>query len=89
MVELTGIPYQDNENVIDYIVHLVELDNISNYHPSQVDIAHWTSAKSGSLIIILFVSKRDKLKKRSKKISTVILVLMRILTMTTHHHVFT
>ena len=38
MVELTGIPSQNNENVMDDVAHLVELANISNYHPSQVYI---------------------------------------------------
>ena len=61
MIELTGIPSQNNENVMDYVAHLVELANISNYHPSPVDIAHWTSTKPGSPIIILFVRKRDRL----------------------------
>ena len=67
MVELTGIPSQDNENVMDYIAHLVELANISNYHPSQVDIAHRTSTKQESPIIILFVSKRARLNFFSQK----------------------
>ena len=40
MVELTGIPSQNNENVMEYVAQIVELANISNYHPSQVDIAH-------------------------------------------------
>ena len=66
MIELTGIPSQDNENVMDYIAHLVELTN-SNYHPIQVDIEHQTSTKPGSPIIILFVSKRDRLNFFSQK----------------------
>ena len=69
MVELTGI--LSTENVMEYIAQLVELANISNYHPSQVDIAQWTSTKPGFPIIILFVCKRDRLiffspKRKSK-----------------------
>ena len=66
-VELTGIPSQNNKNVMDYVAHLNELANISNYLPSQVDIAHRTSTKPGSPIIILFVKKRDRLNFFSQK----------------------
>ena len=52
---------------MNYVAHLVELAKISNYHPSQVDITHRTSTEPGSLIIILFVRKRDRLKFFSQK----------------------
>ena len=52
---------------LSQLAHLVELANISNYHSSQGDIAHQTSSKPGSPIIILFVSKRDTLNFFSHK----------------------
>ena len=36
---------------MDYVAHLVELANISDYHPCQVDVAHRTSTKPVSFDI--------------------------------------
>ena len=60
MVELTGIPAMQNENVFDYINHLADIAKIDNFIQEQIDTAHRTSNKADTPIIILFIKKRQK-----------------------------
>ena len=43
MLEVSGIPYQKNENSQQLIKKLVELTNITNFHVAQIDVLHRTS----------------------------------------------
>ena len=60
MVELSGIPHQRGEDVIDLTGTVVEAANITGYDPNQIDIAHRTSSRSTAPIIIMFDRKRDR-----------------------------
>ena len=55
MLELSGIPRQDNENAIE----LVNKTGICNFDVSQIGIAHRVSEKGTAPIIVLFNRKAD------------------------------
>ena len=59
MVELTGIPTMQNENVLNHINHLADIAKIDNFLQEQIDNAHRSSKKPDALIIILFIKKRQ------------------------------
>ena len=58
MVELTGIPTMQNENVLDHINHLPDIAKIDNFMQEQTDTADRTSKKVDAPIIILFIKKK-------------------------------
>ena len=59
MVELTGIPTMENENVLDHINHLADIAKIDNFLQEQIDTVHCTSKKPDAPVIILFIKKRQ------------------------------
>ena len=79
MVELSGIPHQRGEDVIDLIGKVVVAANITGYDPNQIDIAHRASSQPISPIIIMFDRKRgrnnfyqQKMKLKNIKSSTIV-----------------
>ena len=60
MLELSGIPRQDDENAIDLVSKTAVVAGISNFDVSQIDIAHRVSGKGTELIIVLFNRKADR-----------------------------
>ena len=60
MLELSGIPRQDDENVIDLASKTALAAGICNFDVSQIDIAHRVSGKGTAPIIILFNRKADR-----------------------------
>ena len=59
MVELSGIPSQRGEDVIDLIGKVAEAANITGYDPNQTDVAHRASSRPSAPIIIMSDRKRD------------------------------
>ena len=70
MVELTGIPTMQNENVLDHINHLPDIAKIDNFMQEQTDTADRTSKKVDAPIIILFIKKKrqNKLLQATQKV---------------------
>ena len=60
MLQLSGIPQQDDENAIDLVNKTAVVAGICNFYLSQIDIAHRVSEKGISPIIVLFNRKADK-----------------------------
>ena len=69
MVELSGIPCQGCEDVIDLIGKVVEASNITGYNQNQIDVAHRTSSRPTVPIIIMFDKKRDRNNFYQQKMS--------------------
>ena len=60
MLELSGIPRQDDENAIDLVNKNAVVAGICNFDVSQIDIAHRVSQKGTAPIIFLFNRKTDR-----------------------------
>ena len=60
MLELSGIPLQDDENIIDLVNKTALASGICNFDVSQTDIAHRVSEKGTATIIVLFNRRADK-----------------------------
>ena len=54
MLELSGIPRQDDENAIDLVNKTAVVPGICNFDVSQIDIAHRVSERRTAPIIVLF-----------------------------------
>ena len=67
MVEISGIPRKKGEDCIDLINQLANLAHFSNFDTNQIDITHRTSKYDSAPIIILFITKRDRLNFYSQK----------------------
>lgn len=67
MVEISGIPRKKGEDCIDLINQLANLAHFSNFDINQIDLAHRTSKYDSAPIIILFITKRDRLNFYSQK----------------------
>ena len=67
MVEISGIPRRKKENCLDLISQLAARANITDFDVSQIDLAHRTSPNDLAPIIILFITKRDRLNFYSQK----------------------
>ena len=65
MVELTGIPTIQNENVLDHINYLADIAKIDIFMQEQTDTAHRTSKKVDAPIIILFIKKKKMTEQTS------------------------
>ena len=61
MVEISGIPRKKGEDCLNLISQLANLANITDFDISQIDLAHRTSPNELAPIIILFITKRDRL----------------------------
>ena len=61
MPELTGIPWQDDENAIDLVNKTAVVAGICNFDVSQIDIAHRKSEKGAAPIMVLLNRKADEL----------------------------
>ena len=61
MPELTGIPWQDDENAIDLVNKTAVVAGICNFDVSQIDIAHRKSEKGTAPIMVLLNRKADEL----------------------------
>ena len=60
MLELSGIPQQDDENAIDLVNKTAVVAGICNFYLSQINIAHRVSGKGTAPIIVLFNRKADR-----------------------------
>ena len=60
MLELSGIPRQDDENAIDLVNKTAVVAGICNFDVSQIDIAHRVSEKETAPIIVLLNRKADR-----------------------------
>ena len=60
MLELSGIPWQDDENAIDLVNKTAVVAGICNFDVSQIDIAHRVSEKETAPIIVLLNRKADR-----------------------------
>ena len=60
MLELSGIPRQDDKNVIDLVNKTALVAGICNFDVSQIDIAHRVSGEGKAPIIVLFNRKADR-----------------------------
>ena len=60
MAELSRIPRQVVEDVIDLTGKVVEAEYITGYDPNQIDVAHRTSSRPTKPIIIICDRKRDR-----------------------------
>ena len=60
MLELSGIPRQDDENAIDLVNKTAMVAGICNFDVSQIDIAHRVSEKRTAPMIVLFNRKVDR-----------------------------
>ena len=60
MPELTGIPWQDDENAIDLVNKTAVVAGICNFDVSQIDIAHRKSEKGTAHIMVLLNRKADR-----------------------------
>ena len=59
MLEISGIPFNKNENVSNIIKIVAMLTKITGCEITPVGIAHRTSKRENALIIILFNKKSD------------------------------
>ena len=69
MLEISGIPFNKNENVPNIIQKIVMLTKITDFDITQVDVAHRTSKRQNAPIIMLFNKKSDRtnfFKQRKK-----------------------
>ena len=69
MLEMSGIPFNKNENVSNIIQKIVMLTKIKDFDIIQFDIAHRTSKRQNAPIIMLFNKKSDRtnfFKQRKK-----------------------
>ena len=60
MLELSGIPRQDDENAIDLVSKISVAAGICYFDVSQIDIAHRVSEKGTAPILVLFNRKTDR-----------------------------
>ena len=60
MLELSGIPRQDDENAIDLVNKTAVVAGKCNFDVNQIDIAHRVSEKGAAPIIVLFNRKADR-----------------------------
>ena len=60
MLELPGIPRQDDGNAIVLVNKTAVVAGICNFGMSQIDIAHWVPEKRTAPIIVLFNRKADR-----------------------------
>ena len=67
MVEISGIPRKKGEDCLNLINQLANLANITDFDISQIDLAHRTSPNESVPIIILFITKRDRLNFYNQK----------------------
>ena len=67
MVEKSGIPHKKGEDSLNLINQLANLANITDFDISQIDLAHRTSPNESAPIIILFITKRDRLNFYNQK----------------------
>ena len=67
MLELSGIPRQDDENAIDRVNKTAVVAGICNFDVSQIDIAHRASEKGKAPIIVLFNRRVDRTNFYRKK----------------------
>ena len=65
MLEISGIPFNKNENVSNIIQKIVILTQITDFDITQVDIAHRTSKRQNAPIIMLFNKKSERKKFHS------------------------
>ena len=71
MPELTGIPWQDDENAIDLVNKTAVVAGICNFDVSQIDIAHRKSEKGTAPIMVLLNRKADRTNfYRQNKVQT-------------------
>ena len=69
MLEVSGIPFNKNENVSNIIQKIIMLTKITDLSIAQVDVAYRTSKRQNSPIIMLFNKKSDRtnfFKQRKK-----------------------
>ena len=69
MLEISGIPFNKNENVSNIIQKIVMLTKITDFEITQADVAHRTSERQNVSIIMLFNKKSDRtnfFKQRTK-----------------------
>ena len=67
MVEISGILHKKEEDCLNLINQFANLENITDFDISQIDLAHRTSPNESALIIILFITKRDRLNFHNQK----------------------
>ena len=85
MLELSGIPRQDDENVIDLASKTALAAGICNFDVSQIDIAHRVSRKGTAPIIIYLIERQieqiftDRRINCLKSEPTILLNLMMII----------
>ena len=60
MLEISGIPFNKNENVSNIIQKIVMLTKVTDLDITQVDAAHKTSKRQNAPIIMLFNKKSDR-----------------------------
>ena len=59
-LEISGIPFNKNENVSNIIQKIVMLTKVTDLDITQVDAAHKTSKRQNAPIIMLFNKKSDR-----------------------------
>ena len=67
MVEISGIPHKKGDDCLNLINQLANLVNITDFDISQIDLTHRTSPNESAPIIILFITKRDRLNFYNQK----------------------
>ena len=60
MLELSGIPRQDDENIIDLVNKTALAARMCNFYVSRIDITHRVSDKETAHLIVLFNRKTDR-----------------------------
>ena len=60
MLEISGIPFNKNENVSNIIQKIIILTIIADFDITQVDVAHITPKRQNAPIIMLFNKKSDR-----------------------------
>ena len=59
MLEISGIPRQKNEDVIEMLKIVASKTDIKGFEENQVDVARQTSRRETAPIIVKFVRKKD------------------------------
>ena len=69
MLELSGIPRQDDENAIDLANKTAVVAGICNFDVSQIDIAQRVSEKGTAPIIVLLIERQIELIFTDRRIN--------------------
>ena len=69
MLELSGIPWQDDENAIDLASKTAVVAGICNFDVSQIDIAQRVSEKGTAPIIVLLIERQIELIFTDRRIN--------------------